>query len=110
MTVSLPPCATTAFWFDHGVGSGKAAQAGRNSFADAFWQHDHSERLVVYIASNFEKVLLGRFWGAEAIGIYGRAYQLSRIPTDNFNGASAKWHFRRCPGSRMIPIASRATS
>ena len=43
--------------------------------------------LVVYIASNFEKVLLGRFWGADAIGIYGRAYQLVRIPTDNLNGA-----------------------
>jgi PST family polysaccharide transporter len=43
--------------------------------------------LVVYIASNFDKVLLGRFWGAEAIGLYGRAYQLIRIPTDNLNGA-----------------------
>jgi PST family polysaccharide transporter len=43
--------------------------------------------LVMYIASNFEKVLLGRFWGAEAIGIYGRAYQLIRIPTDNLNSA-----------------------
>ena len=43
--------------------------------------------VVVYIASNFEKVLLGRFWGAEAIGLYGRAYQLIRIPTDNLNGA-----------------------
>ena len=38
--------------------------------------------LVVYIASNFEKVLLGRFWGVDAIGIYGRAYQLINIPTD----------------------------
>src|SRR6201997_4598661 len=43
--------------------------------------------LVVYIASNFEKVLLGRFWGAAALGIYGRAYQLISIPTDNLNYA-----------------------
>jgi O-antigen/teichoic acid export membrane protein len=43
--------------------------------------------LVVYIASNLEKVLLGRFWGVEAIGIYGRAYQLVNIPTDNLNSA-----------------------
>src|SRR5438094_838343 len=41
--------------------------------------------LVVYVASNFEKVLLGRFWGVDALGIYGRAYQLSNIPTDNLN-------------------------
>jgi PST family polysaccharide transporter len=37
--------------------------------------------LVVYIAYNFDKVLLGRFWGAEALGIYERASQLIRIPT-----------------------------
>jgi O-antigen/teichoic acid export membrane protein len=43
--------------------------------------------LVVYVAYNLEKVLLGRFWGADAIGIYGRAYQLINIPTDNMNSA-----------------------
>jgi O-antigen/teichoic acid export membrane protein len=41
--------------------------------------------LIVYVASNFEKVLLGRFWGVDAIGIYGRAYQLVNIPTANLN-------------------------
>src|SRR6267143_3113007 len=44
--------------------------------------------LVVYIAYNLEKVLLGRFWGAEALGIYGRAYQLISFPTENINSAS----------------------
>jgi O-antigen/teichoic acid export membrane protein len=43
--------------------------------------------LVVYVAYNLEKVLLGRFWGAEAIGLYGRAYQLISIPTDNLNSS-----------------------
>jgi PST family polysaccharide transporter len=43
--------------------------------------------LILYIASNCEKVLLGRYWGADALGIYGRAYQLIRIPTDNLNSA-----------------------
>jgi PST family polysaccharide transporter len=43
--------------------------------------------LVVYLAYNFEKMLLGRFWGADALGIYGRAYQLINIPTDNLNSA-----------------------
>ena len=43
--------------------------------------------LVGYAATNFEKVLIGRFWGADAIGIYGRAYQLIRIPTDVLNSA-----------------------
>jgi PST family polysaccharide transporter len=43
--------------------------------------------LIVYVAYNFEKILLGRFWGADAIGLYGRAYQLINIPTENLNTA-----------------------
>jgi PST family polysaccharide transporter len=43
--------------------------------------------LIVYLAYNMEKVLLGRFWGPDAIGIYGRAYQLINIPTDNLNSS-----------------------
>jgi O-antigen/teichoic acid export membrane protein len=41
--------------------------------------------IIMYIAYNLEKVLLGRFWGAAAVGIYGRSYQLINIPTDNIN-------------------------
>jgi PST family polysaccharide transporter len=41
--------------------------------------------LVVYIAYNADKVLLGRFCGAELLGIYGRASQLVNLPTDNLN-------------------------
>jgi PST family polysaccharide transporter len=43
--------------------------------------------VVVYAAYNLEKVLLGRFWGADALGVYGRAYQLANIPFDNVNTA-----------------------
>jgi PST family polysaccharide transporter len=43
--------------------------------------------LVVYVAYNLEKVLLGRYWGAETVGIYGRAYQLTNLPTDNLNSS-----------------------
>ena len=42
---------------------------------------------VVYLAYNAEKALLGRFWGADALGIYGRAYQLVNIPSDSLNAA-----------------------
>ncbi len=43
--------------------------------------------VIVYTAYNFEKVLLGRYWGAGVVGIYGRAFQLVSIPTDNLNSA-----------------------
>lgn len=38
---------------------------------------------VVYFAYNVEKVLLGRFWGPEVLGVYGRAYQLINLPNDS---------------------------
>jgi len=43
--------------------------------------------LVVYLAYNAEKVLLGRFWGAEALGLYGRAYQLINLPIQQLNSS-----------------------
>jgi O-antigen/teichoic acid export membrane protein len=41
--------------------------------------------LIVYVAYNADKVLIGRFWGAEALGIYGRAYQLISMPNENLH-------------------------
>jgi O-antigen/teichoic acid export membrane protein len=43
--------------------------------------------VIVYIAYNLDKVLLGRFWGADTLGIYARAYYLIDIPTSNLNAA-----------------------
>jgi len=43
--------------------------------------------VVAYLAYNADKVLIGRFWGSDVLGIYGRAYQLVNIPTENLNGA-----------------------
>ena len=45
--------------------------------------------VLSYLASNTDKILLGRFWGAEALGIYGRAYQLVNLPTENLNATLA---------------------
>jgi PST family polysaccharide transporter len=43
--------------------------------------------LVVNFAYNTDKILLGRFWGADALGIYSRAYQLVNLPIDGLNSA-----------------------
>ncbi len=43
--------------------------------------------IVAYLAYNADKVLIGRFWGTSVLGIYGRAYQLVNIPTENLNAA-----------------------
>ncbi len=41
--------------------------------------------LVVYVAYNLDKVLLGRYFGPAVLGIYGRAYELINLPTRILN-------------------------
>jgi O-antigen/teichoic acid export membrane protein len=41
------------------------------------------DNVVTYLSYYTDKILLGRFWGAAALGLYGRAYQLVNIPTQN---------------------------
>jgi O-antigen/teichoic acid export membrane protein len=43
--------------------------------------------VIVYIAYNTEKVLLGRYWGAAPLGIYTRGYQLATLPVQQLIGA-----------------------
>jgi O-antigen/teichoic acid export membrane protein len=86
MTVSLPLTGTIGFWLaTRWVPGLPQRRAGIRSMM-RFGGTVTLNGLLVYVASNFEKVLLGRFWGAEAIGIYGRAYQLIRMPIDTLNG------------------------
>src|SRR5258708_20761036 len=41
--------------------------------------------LIVYIAYNLQKVLLGRFCGPTALGIYGMSFLLINFPTRHPN-------------------------
>lgn len=43
--------------------------------------------LVVYLGYNVEKILLGRFWGASALGLYGKAYSLVNLPTTQLHSS-----------------------
>jgi PST family polysaccharide transporter len=43
--------------------------------------------LMVFLAWNSDNILLGRFWGADALGFYGRAYQLATLPVLQLNSA-----------------------
>lgn len=41
--------------------------------------------VIVYFCYNIDKILLGRFWGADVLGLYGRAYTLINLPTQTLN-------------------------
>jgi PST family polysaccharide transporter len=87
MTVTLPFVGTVCLWLTTSWIPGMPGrQAGIRSMM-RFGGTITLNSAVVYVAYNFEKILLGHFWGAEAIGIYGRAYQLINIPIDNLNSA-----------------------
>jgi PST family polysaccharide transporter len=87
MAVTLPLVATIGLWFTTSWIPGRPrTQVGIRSMM-RFGGTITLNSIVVYVAFNFEKMLLGRFWGAEAVGMYGRAYQLISIPTDNLNAA-----------------------
>jgi PST family polysaccharide transporter len=43
--------------------------------------------LVGYLGSNTEKILLGRFWGPQVIGLYGRAFQLVNLPVQQLSSS-----------------------
>ncbi len=41
---------------------------------------------LVFLAWNTDNILLGRFWGPHALGLYGRAYQLATLPVQQWTG------------------------
>jgi O-antigen/teichoic acid export membrane protein len=85
MTVALPLINTIGLWMTTAWVPGRPHKRTGIRSMMRFGGTITLNGLIVYIASNFEKVLLGRFWGVDAIGIYGRAYQLVNIPTANLN-------------------------
>jgi O-antigen/teichoic acid export membrane protein len=104
MTVSLPLTNTMGLWL---VTRWIPAMPRRRSGIRSMMRFGGTltlSSLVVYVANNFEKVLLGRFWGANAIGIYGRAYQLINIPTDNLNSAAGEVGFSALSRLQDDPI------
>jgi O-antigen/teichoic acid export membrane protein len=63
--------------------------------------------LTVYVGYNLEKVLLGRFWGAESLGLYTRAVQLINLPAGNINSAVSSVFFSALSRLQDDPVRYR---
>jgi PST family polysaccharide transporter len=87
MTVTVPIVSTAGFWLATAWVPGMPHRRSGIRSMMRFGGTLTLNGLVSYVAYNTEKILIGRFWGADAIGIYGRAYQLVNIPTENLNSA-----------------------
>lgn len=87
LSITLPLISTIAYWIAAAWIPGKPQKTAGIFPMIHFGGSVTLISLIVYVAYNLDKVLLGRFWGAEALGIYGRSYQIINIPTDNLNSA-----------------------
>lgn len=106
--VAAPLVATICFWITSGWVPGRPRRAVELRSMMHFGGGLTLTGLIVYIAYNFEKVLLGRFWGADAVGLYGRAYQLITIPNDNLNSAVGEVAFAALSRVRHDPPRFRS--
>jgi len=104
MTVAMPLISTIGFWFTvvwfPGLPHKLAGIRSMMRFGGTLTLNG----LVAYVAYNLEKVLIGRYWGIDAIGIYGRAYQLINIPTENLNSAVGEVAFSALSRVQNDPI------
>lgn len=78
--ISLPIVGMLAVWFAMPWMPGKPHWTKELRSMVRFGGTVTLNSLVVYLGYNTEKILLGRFWGAAPLGIYGRAYQLANLP------------------------------
>jgi PST family polysaccharide transporter len=93
MTVSLPFSLTIGMWIATGWMPGRPRRRSGMRSMMRFGGLVTLNGVVCYVAYNLDKVLLGRVWGVDAVGIYGRAYSLINIPTDNLNVAAGEVAF-----------------
>jgi O-antigen/teichoic acid export membrane protein len=85
--IAVPACVTIGAWLATGwIPRAPRRGSGIGSML-RFGGTVTLNGLVVYAAYNFEKVLLGRYFGSDALGLYGRAYQLVNMPTQALNVA-----------------------
>ena len=85
MMVGQPAAAALGVWLSSGwIPGWPSRQSGVRSML-AYGGAISLNSFIAYVAYNADKVLVGRFWGADALGMYGRAYQLINLPNENLN-------------------------
>ena len=51
-----------------------------------FGSHLTGFSLINYFSRNFDNILIGRFWGAEVLGLYSKAYNIMMLPISQVRG------------------------
>jgi PST family polysaccharide transporter len=85
MAITLPLATTIGLWLSTGWIPGRPRMATGVRSMLRFGVGTTLNGFISYIANNIDKLLLGRVWGTEAVGLYGRAFHLINFPGDNLN-------------------------
>jgi O-antigen/teichoic acid export membrane protein len=107
MAVATPLAATTGFWWVSGWVPGLPSRRAGVLSMMHFGSILTLNGLVTYVGYNAEKVMLGRAWGADTIGIYGRAQQLLFLPIDSLNSAIGEVAFSALSRLQDDPVRLR---
>jgi O-antigen/teichoic acid export membrane protein len=85
--IVCPAAITIGAWLASGWIPGRPHGIGHVASMLRFGGTLTLNNLVVFGAYNFEKVLLGRYFGSDALGLYSRAYELVNLPTRVINNS-----------------------
>lgn len=85
VTVTIPLGTTIGLWIATGWVPGRPQMAPAVRSMLGFGFGTTLNGFISYFANNIDKLLVGRVWGTEALGLYGRAFHLINFPGDNLN-------------------------
>ena len=107
MPVIYPLVTTVGLWISTGWIPGRPQRRSGIRSMMRFGGIVTANGITMYMASNFDKSLVGRYLGADVLGIYGRAYQLINIPSDNLNSVAGEVAFAALSRVKDDPISLR---
>jgi PST family polysaccharide transporter len=85
VVITLPLITTVGQWLSTGWIPGRPRMSAEIPSLLRFGGGMTLNGFLSYFATNVDKLLIGRFWGTEAVGLYGRAFHLINFPGDNLN-------------------------
>lgn len=80
LTLSVPVCRVVLSWYASGWSPGRPQTVPGSGQMVRFGLNLTASNVLDYSAQNVDNVLIGRFYGAGALGLYSRAYGLLLLP------------------------------
>lgn len=98
MQVVIPITTMLGVWMLCGWRPGPAKLSPEVKTMITFGKNLTGFNIVSYFSRNLDNILIGKFWGADQLGLYSRAYGLLMLPIQQINAPIA---------SVAIPVLSR---